>query len=107
MKSRQPRVTCRLCNHNQRTRVLSLPSTPLANSFCKTREEAVELERFPLDVFACDRCGHHQLGVVVDPELMFSNYAYASGTAASFRAHFTVYAKEIVERYKPLEHRLG
>ena len=67
----------------------------------------MELERFPLDVFACDRCGHHQLGVVVDPELMFSNYAYASGTAASFRAHFTEYAKEIVERYKPLEHRLG
>lgn len=98
MKYRQ-RTTCRLCNNDKLAAVLHLPPTPLANSFMKTREESVALEKFPLDVNCCERCGHHQLGTVVDPKLMFQNYAYASGTAQSFRQHFKEYAEEIVRRF--------
>ena len=65
----------------------------------KTREEAVALKKYPLSINTCRRCGHHQLGIVVDPTLMFSNYAYASWTSESFRNHFTEYAREIYRRY--------
>lgn len=96
------RLRCRLCNYHRfptAAPVFQLPPTPLANAFCKTRAEAQALQNFPLTVHQCPSCGHHQLGHIVDAELMFSEYAYASGTSASFRQHFNDYAKEVRERY--------
>ena len=61
------------------------------------------MKSYPLSINACKRCSHHQLGIVVDPKLMFSNYAYASGTSESFRQHFSSYAKEIHHRYPQAE----
>lgn len=96
------RLRCRLCNEPRadgQKAVLKLPSTPLANSFCKMHEEALQLPQFQLKIYSCARCGHHQLGHVVSPDAMFSDYAYASGTSESFRKHFDNYAAEIHRRY--------
>src|SRR3954469_20155329 len=106
MKAFYEKFRCRLCNTQQGTgapalapSVLSLPATPLANSFCKTAKEARELPTYPLDIMQCKHCGHHQLGAVVDPGAMFTDYAYASGTSESFRKPFAEYAAEIRRRY--------
>jgi SAM-dependent methyltransferase len=86
------RPDCRLCSSTQLTEVLRLADTPPANEFCKTAEEARALEKFPLYLVQCADCGHVQLPVVVDPERLFRNYVYVSGTSPSFVEHFRRYA---------------
>ena len=77
------RQTCRLCLGPLRI-VLSLPDTPLANSYLSRPGSQ---QHYPLYLSECTSCGHVQLPVVVEPSLMFSDYAYTSSTAASFRQH--------------------
>ena len=89
---------CRLCESSSLERVLSLPETPPANQFVK--EPGTPQQHFPLDLMLCGICGHLQLGVVVDPELLFKDYVYTSGVSPSFVAHFDAYAKRCVERFK-------
>lgn len=74
---------CRLCEGPIQI-VLSLPDTPLANSYLS---QPGPQQHYPLFLSQCLSCGHVQLPVVVEPGLMFSDYAYTSSTAASFRQH--------------------
>lgn len=85
------RATCRLCGCPNPRKVLELAPTPPANAFCKTAEEARAQEKIPLYLARCVACGHVQLPVVVDPEVLFRNYVYVSGTSPSFVEHFKRY----------------
>jgi len=80
------RTDCRLCGGSYHE-VLRLPDTPLANEYMATSEESLAQDRFPLYLVECDDCGHFQLPVVVDPERLFRDYAYQSGTSPVFREH--------------------
>ncbi len=55
-------------------------------------------EVFPQELRRCAACTHVQLGHLVDPSLLFSDYVYVSSTSPSFVAHFEAYARETVER---------
>lgn len=84
-------TTCRLCwGPLDQNPLLLLPSTPPANAFV---EKPVEQKKFRLEVLVCRRCSHVQLGTVVDPSVLFSDYHYASGTSPVFVKHFDDYAK--------------
>lgn len=75
---------CRCCGHDKLLRYLDLGNQPLANSYHKNEKDQL---RAPLCVNLCVKCNHSQLSVVVDPEIMFTNYLYVSGTTATFREH--------------------
>jgi SAM-dependent methyltransferase len=79
--------------------VLSLAPTPPANDFVKASELNKVQPTFPLDVFFCNQCAHVQLLDVVDPELLFRNYVYVSGTSPVFVQHFKAYAEEVSSRF--------
>src|SRR5438876_9249370 len=91
--------TCRICDSAELEMFLSLGQTPLANSF--TKPEAVHAPelRVPLEVTRCLRCGLVQLTVVVDPEVMFRDYLYATSASAPMRGHFEELATDIVTRF--------
>jgi SAM-dependent methyltransferase len=91
------RHDCRLCGSDNLRRVLDLADTPLANEF--VAEPGGAQDKFPLYLVQCQRCDHVQLPVVVDPERLFRNYVYVSGTSPSFVAHFERYATEMCERH--------
>jgi SAM-dependent methyltransferase len=80
-------MDCRTCGNNTRL-FLSLGLSPLANSFLKKEQLKDAEPRFPLELYFCDMCKLVQLGHIVPSETLFSNYVYASSTAASFRKHF-------------------
>ena len=54
---------------------------------------------FPLDVFVCVDCSLVQLLEVVDPELLFRDYVYVSGTSDTMRAHFASFAASLGARF--------
>lgn len=82
--------TCRLCDGTKLERVLSLPPTPPANAFQK---EAGPVETIPLDLNLCRDCGHLQLGVVVDPGVLFGDYKYVS--PPGMQPHWKAYAAAV------------
>ena len=72
---------CRLCNCSNLTSVLKLASTPPANAFVTKDKLHINQEKFPLELFFCEECYHLQLTDVVDPNELFENYVYVSGTS--------------------------
>lgn len=88
------RVTrCRVCRSKDLTLVLNLGKTPLANSYL-TRPTDPE-KWFPLQLLFCNDCALVQLSYVVNPNLMFKDYAYRSSGSITMPHHFRELAQFI------------
>jgi len=83
---------CLCCGSEKLKLVLDLNEQPLANSFKKTAEE--DEPTFPLCLNICEECTHLQLSHAVNPDLLFKNYLYVSGTSQTLRDYFDWFAKE-------------
>jgi 2-polyprenyl-3-methyl-5-hydroxy-6-metoxy-1,4-benzoquinol methylase len=86
---------CRVCGNEHLEEVLDLNKQPLANSYHNGEEEQ---ETYPLKINVCTECFHVQLSVVVNPDLMFKDYLYVSGTSKTLHAYFEDFA-DLCERY--------
>lgn len=78
---------CRVCGGANLDRFLSLGDIPPVNSLLKSRADIPGEKRFPLDVERCRTCSHVQLGMLLDPEDIFTDYSYFSGYADAVLAH--------------------
>lgn len=81
---------CLCCGSKQLELTLDLGVQPMANSFTKTEDEA-ELT-FPLVLNRCTECSHLQLSHAVNPDLLFRNYLYVSGTSQTLKDYFDWFA---------------
>lgn len=81
---------CLACGNEHLVPVLDLGNQPLANSY--TSEQTQDLPEYELKINRCTECCHIQLSVAVDPELMFKDYLYVSGTSKTMRDHFKWFA---------------
>jgi SAM-dependent methyltransferase len=95
---------CLCCDNNQLELVFDLGRQPLANSFKASANEPQET--FPLAVQVCKNCWHMQLTHAVDPEIIFKNYLYVSGTSRTMIEYFDWFAEFAVE-YMPNNHTTG
>jgi hypothetical protein len=94
------RTTCRACGSENMQRFLELGPQPLANSFPRDPSQFAGEPHFPLDVYFCHGCSLVQLLDVVDPEVLFRNYIYVTGTSTTIAAHNVKYAQTVVELLK-------
>lgn len=85
--------SCRLCHSLDLCEVLNLKATPPANALVSTDRR--KQKKFPLALNMCKQCGHVQLSIVMDPNLLFYNYVYVTGTSSNFVQHFENYAKDV------------
>ena len=93
----RPITECIACGSSDLVPVLDLNSQPLANSY-KKNENDPEAE-YPLAINRCKHCYHVQLTHQVNPELMFKDYAYVSGTAKTSLEYFDWLVNQIVFQY--------
>jgi SAM-dependent methyltransferase len=93
-------VDCRLCSGEFFQKTLKLKSTPPANELYKSKQEAIEAEKFPLEVAMCQKCRHIQLKHIVSPKRLFDDYVYKSGTSRFFNNHFDNFASTLVKEFK-------
>lgn len=91
------RTRCRACDGNQLQRFLELGPQPLANAFLHDASEFAGERRYPLDVYFCADCGLVQLLDVIDPEVLFGQYVYVTGTSETMAEHNRRYARTVVE----------
>ena len=94
MTSCRPILSCLACGGEELRPVLSLGDQALANSYRDPGDTSPE-RTFPLDLNRCPRCFHCQLGTAVDPDLLYRNYLYVSGTTATLRSYFEWFATRI------------
>lgn len=66
--------------------VLNLNDQPLANSYLRTKDETEDT--FHLRLNFCKKCTHSQLSYAVNPDKLFKNYLYVSGTSNTLRNYF-------------------
>lgn len=86
---------CLACGGEHLTKTLDLGEQPLANSFVSN---VTQLEaKYPLAVNLCNDCYHLQLTHAVNPELIYKNYLYVSGTSQTLKDHSTWFARWIRE----------
>ena len=91
--------SCRVCLGNNLTKVISLGSTPLANAFLDDKQVEADEKYYPLEVYFCNSCAFIQLGHVVSPELLFSDYVYVSSTSKVFVDHFVRFAEKNAKQF--------
>ena len=93
------RDACRICGSRRLSPFLDLGFTPLANRFLRKDQLDEPEPRFRLDVFFCADCSLVQLVEVVDPEVLFRDYIYVSGTSETMREHFAAFATSVAARF--------
>jgi C-methyltransferase C-terminal domain/Putative zinc binding domain/Methyltransferase domain len=85
------RITCAGCGRCPLETILDLGSTPLADYFPSSTEEA--LTYYPLELAVCMSCWMVQLTEVVpDAELFGKDYAFFSGSSPALAKHLRFFA---------------
>ena len=74
--------------------LLDLGKQPPANDFLENLSSYIE---YPLGVNYCENCFHVQLSFAVNPELLFRNYVYVSGTTKTLDDYFTDFVRKCEE----------
>ena len=88
---------CRCCKNKNLIKVLNLGMHPLANSYVSKPKK---IKKFPLELMICTYCFHLQLSVVVNPDLLFKNYLYVSGTTKTLNNYFEYFAGFAIKSFK-------
>jgi hypothetical protein len=84
-----PVECCQVCGHAPLATVLSLGYMPPVNQMVAIGEVPRQQPWFPTNLLHCPRCELVQLGLVVDPAIIFPpDYPYTSGTTKVLRDNF-------------------
>lgn len=86
---------CLACGSTDLNTALDLGKQPLANSY-RDSADAKE-DRYPLGVRLCRNCYHLQLSHTVDPEIIYKNYLYATGTNQTIKDYSAWFANFCLE----------
>ena len=89
---------CLACGSGDLVPMLDLENQPLANSFIK--DLAAHEPAWPLKVNMCSHCHHLQLTHAVDPEIIYKDYLYVSGTSKTYLDYMDWYARFTREQMK-------
>ena len=90
------RESCRACGGRRLQVFLELGPQPLANAFPADPSEFGGESRYPLDVYFCEDCSLVQLLDVIDPDVLFRDYIYVTGTSETIASHNRAYAAAVV-----------
>jgi 2-polyprenyl-3-methyl-5-hydroxy-6-metoxy-1,4-benzoquinol methylase len=89
-------TSCLACGNEDVRTLLDLGNQPLANNYHKGEEQT----KYPLKLNLCPECHHLQQSHAVNPDLMFKNYLYVSGTTKTLHRYFEEFSK-ITLKYNP------
>jgi hypothetical protein len=88
---------CRVCGNAGLVKYLDLGMLPLANNLATSAQEAIAMERFPMQVLFCQKCSLSQLSVIIDPDVLFTHYTYRSSINKGYVRHCRDMARSVKE----------
>ena len=89
---------CIACGNTHIKSLFDLGEQPLANSYKIIANQ--EEKTFPLGVNYCPECYHVQLTHIVNPDLLFKDYAYMSGVSKTMLNFFEWFAQMSVDKFQ-------
>jgi len=93
--SSRPITRCQICGGDDLGSILFLGYIPPVNTMPPIGAAAEEQPAFPLELLRCAACGHVQIGLEVDAEVLFPySYPYLSGTTRILRENFAELYRE-------------
>ena len=94
-----PGFRCRFCDEPLEYSFVDLGMSPLCQNVVKSEDLNKSETYYPLHAFVCEHCHLVQLDCYVDPEDIFTEYAYFSSYSDSWLAHVKRYAGYMIERF--------
>jgi len=89
MTRSRPITQCQICDGRALSSVLFLGYVPPVNTMPPLGRAAEEQVAFPLELLRCGDCGHVQIGLEVDAEVLFPpDYPYLSASTRILRDNF-------------------
>jgi 2-polyprenyl-3-methyl-5-hydroxy-6-metoxy-1,4-benzoquinol methylase len=85
---------CLCCDSTDIEILLDLSNQPLANLY---HDNTKEMDEYPLSVNICNNCYHIQLTHVVNPNLLFKDYLYVSGTTKTLHDNMKWFVDYVLE----------
>ena len=85
---------CLCCDSTDIEILLDLNNQPLANSY---HDNTKKMDEYPLGVNICNNCYHIQLTHVVNPDLLFKDYLYVSGTTKTLHDNMKWFVDYVLE----------
>ena len=85
---------CLCCDSTDIEILLDLNNQPLANSY---HDNTKKMDEYPLGVNICNNCYHIQLTYVVNPDLLFKDYLYVSGTTKTLHDNMKWFVDYVLE----------
>lgn len=80
---------CQVCDYPNLESILFLGYLPPVNQMWTIGEKPHEQPAYPAEMLSCPRCKLVQLGLIVDPNILFPpEYPYTSGTTKILRGNF-------------------
>lgn len=80
---------CQICGSSELTSILFLGYLPPVNTMPVIGEPPKEQQAYPANFIACQKCSLAQIGLIVDPQILFPpEYPYSSGTTKILRENF-------------------
>ena len=87
---------CRVCDSSEIVEVLDLGLQPLANDL--RSDPAQQQVVIPLVLCRCASCGTVQLTETVEPEILFKEYVWVTGTSSVAQAYSDTFFRRITSR---------
>src|SRR3990167_1182361 len=95
---------CRICGADSIVDLINYGEQPLANSLKKHRDDVEQ--KIPLTLSFCKQSNHVQLKETVNKELLFSDYIWVTGTAASTKRFAKEFAQRVIQITNLQSHEL-
>ncbi|HEY4508191.1 MAG TPA: class I SAM-dependent methyltransferase [Candidatus Paceibacterota bacterium] len=93
-------MNCFTCSNGNPVKFLDLGLQPPSDAFVRKEDMNKPERKYPLELFFCDTCGLVQLGHIVDPGELFTEYVYTTGMNNQLRANFKALVETLVRRFK-------
>jgi hypothetical protein len=95
--------SCQVCGNSKLESIIFIDYLPPVNTMPPVGSRPAEQPAYPAEVLRCPRCELVQLGLVVDPHILFPpSYPYTSGTTKILRENFAELYREVMATY-PIE----
>lgn len=92
--------SCQVCGSSQLESIIFIDYLPPVNTMPPIGSRPKEQPAYPAEVLRCPRCELVQLGLVVDPNILFPpEYPYTSGTTKILRENFAELYREVMATY--------
>src|SRR5688572_9251456 len=92
--------SCQVCGNAKLESIIFIDYLPPVNTMPPVGSRPAEQPAYPAEVLRCPRCELVQLGLVVDPNILFPpSYPYTSGTTKILRENFAELYREVMATY--------